>query len=146
MQNIIKILRDAKTSIRLIDDSVTEDTLRVFIFAGSQVEVKIYSRNRPIVPELHNLRRRKNFSKGLKFIVTNQFSSNRYLIIDNKFLYIISMPLSRINNRNFSAIRIYDFEEVQMMLFRVKLAESRSARQIYGNSYDCGVDRYKIRL
>ena len=144
MKNIINILRDAKTSIRLIDDSVTEDTLRVFIFAGSRAEVKIYSKNRSNIPNLKNLRRRKTFSKGLKFIVTNHFSSNRYLIIDDSFLYIISLPLRRINSRSFYAIRIFDFEEVKMMLFRAKLAESRSSRQIYGNSYECGVNRYKI--
>ena len=134
MRGIVDILRSAKISIRLIDDSVTEDTLKLFVFAGTDVPVKIYMKDKLAYEIKRNMKRRKTFSKGLDLIVTNYFSSNRYLIIDDKFMYIISRPLRQFSSRGFCFIRIFDFDETRMMIFRTKLAENYAKKRVYAGS------------
>ncbi|MBR1875126.1 hypothetical protein IJ798_01975 [Candidatus Saccharibacteria bacterium] len=145
MPNILGILHSAENTIRLVDDSVTDETLNLFIFAETSAEVKIYSRNKPKISSMRNYRRRKVFRKGLSVIETNRFS-NRYVVIDDKFLYILSRPLAKMSGRGFSFIRIMGYDEVQMMLFNMKLCENRSMRNIRGNAYSCGIGRYKIKV
>lgn len=114
MRGILWVIRNAKSSVKIIDDNVTSETLDWLIFAGVRVEVRFYSKNRPQIPNIRNYRRRKAFSKGLKFTVTTRFA-NRYILVDEKFLYILSSSLNKMGKRNFSWIRIMEYEEVEMM-------------------------------
>ena len=128
MQGILGVMEKASRSIRIVDDYVTDETLDLLIFAKIEVEVKIYSKNRPMISNLRNYRRRKAFSKGLKFILTNRFS-NRYVVIDDKFLYILSAPLAKIDKKQFNWIRILEYEKLQDMLRLMSLSE-RARRRI----------------
>ncbi|MDO4967769.1 MAG: hypothetical protein Q4E70_03345 [Candidatus Saccharibacteria bacterium] len=145
MQGILGILKRADKSIRLVDDFITDETLDFLIFAGIKAEVKIYSRNRPMVSNMKNYRRRKAFSRGINIFVTNNFS-DRYIIVDDSFLYILSAPLAKITTRGFSYIRIFDYSEVQTILFKMKISERDSPRKIYGNAYECGIRRYQVKI
>lgn len=117
MCSIKTILEKAEKSIILIDSYVDMDTFRILEKKGELSEVKIYSRCRLNVP-MRNLKRRKCFLSGISYTETSNFR-DRYLIIDEKMMYLLTRPLRDFGKRGFQAVRIMDYTEVQRMLHRV---------------------------
>jgi len=118
MCDITNKIQLAKQSIILIDDFVDESTITILSKKSPEVSVKIISRNRLMTHE-RNVKRRKVFRGGFSFYETNLFK-NRYLLVDEKFLFLMSRPLRFNSKRNFYFVRIIDKEQVMNMNKRIE--------------------------
>ncbi|MBQ6486496.1 hypothetical protein IJI76_02090 [Candidatus Saccharibacteria bacterium] len=126
MCNIIDIIRSADKTIVLIDDYVDEQALKILSYKKDHVSVKVYSRN-SFFANMRNVKRRITFRAGFDYIVTSEFS-DRYLLIDGKNLYILSGSLRRTGKRGNFAVRIFGYEEVKRMLYRMENIEKLKVR------------------
>ena len=126
MCNIAKIICSAEKTIDLVDDSVDEKTLEVLGCKKQEVQVRIYSRNAKSF-NLKNVKRRNIFKSGFQYTVTSEFS-DRYLLIDEKHLYVLSGPLKRNGKRGYFAVRIIGYSEVSQVRSRMGIAKERKKR------------------
>ncbi len=108
----------AKESIILIDDLVDESTIELLEFTKqADAVVKIFSRNRLNVVK-RNIKRRKSFRAGFYFYETNEFKDH-YLLIDGKYLYLLTRPLKYNNKRRFYYVRIMGDQEITRIKERI---------------------------
>ena len=120
MCTITAKINQAKESIILIDDVVDEETIGIIEdIKPLDVPVKIFSKNKFFV-NVRNIKRRKNFLSGFSYYETNVFR-DRYLLIDNKYLYILTRPLKYDNKRRFNYIRVMG--EVEIVQIRRRIVE-----------------------
>jgi hypothetical protein len=111
MCDIKSKIKMARESIVLIDSYIDEITLSLLEHKHEDVSVTVCSRNQMSVGE-RNVKRRKGFRSGFSFIETNLFQ-NMYMMIDNKFLYMLSRSLRFNNKRSFWYIQIMDINEIR---------------------------------
>lgn len=115
----------AKETIILIDDLVDDSTIDIIEASKqNQASVKIFSRNK-LNAEKRNIKRRASFKSGFNFYETNEFN-DRYLLIDGKFLYLLTRPLKYNNKRRFYYIRIMGDQEITRIKSRLEQSETRS--------------------
>ncbi len=113
----------AKESIILIDDLVDDITIEIIENTKqTNVPVKIFSRNRLNVPK-KNIKRRVRFKAGFYFYETNEFK-DRYLLIDGKYLFILTRPLKYNNKRHFYFVRIMGDQEIARIKTRIAQSET----------------------
>jgi hypothetical protein len=110
MCDITKTLNLASKTIALVDDFVDEQTFAVLSKKPEDVKVTICSKNR-IMTQMRNVKRRKAFASKVEFFETNNFRG-RYLLIDERILFILSRSLRYNTKRNFYFIRIHDVEQI----------------------------------
>ena len=123
MCNIATKIMFAKESIILIDDFVDDETIEVIERAKQDdVLVKIFSRNR-LSAQKRNIKRRKSFKGGFYFYETTEFN-DRYLLIDEKYLYLLTRPLKYNNKRRFYFVRIMGDQELVRIKQRIKNSEN----------------------
>lgn len=104
-------IKSAKESIILIDDLVDELTIELIEEVKSLSSiVKIFSKNRAYI-DVRNIKRRKNFKAGFSYYQTSEFQ-DRYILIDGKFLYLLTRPLKYNNRRRFYYIRVMGDKEL----------------------------------
>lgn len=125
MCDIASKIMFAKKSITLIDDLIDDATIEVIETSKQdEVKVKIFSKNRlPI--EKRNIKRRKSFRSGFYFYETNEFK-DRYLLIDEKYLFLLTRPLKYNNKRRFYFVRIMGDQEIARIKARIKTSENYS--------------------
>lgn len=126
MCDIVKIICSAEKTIDLVDDFVDEKTLEVLKAKNNNVKVRIYSRNE-MYAKMRDVRRRVAFKSGFSYIVTSEFS-DRYLLVDEKHLYILSGSLRKNGKRGYFAMRIIGYDEVARIRYRMKIAGERKKR------------------
>ena len=113
----------AKKSITLIDDLVDDATIEVIELAKQDnVEVKIFSRNKLNIHK-RNIKRRKSFKAGFYFFETTEFK-DRYLLIDGKYLYLLTRPLKYNNKRRFYFVRVMGDQEIARIKTRLEKSET----------------------
>ena len=122
MCDIKSKIKRAKESIVLVDPFVDETTITFLEQKGESVSFLVCSNNRLMVKE-RNVRRRKCFKAGFNFIETQLFR-NAYMLVDNRFLYMLSRPLRYSDRRSFSYIQIMDIAEINRV--RKLVGESRT--------------------
>lgn len=123
MCDITTKLMFAKESIILIDDLVDDTTIEIIENTKQDhVPVKIFSRNRLNVQK-KNIKRRVRFKSGFYFYETNEFK-DRYLLIDGKYLFMLTRPLKYNNKRRFYFIRIMGDQEIARIKTRIAMSET----------------------
>ena len=110
MCDIRKVLKLAQKSIALLDDYVDEVTFEVLSEKLPEAKLIICSNNR-IMAQLRNVCRRKTFHGKLEFFEGYRFCG-RYVLIDEKILFLLSRSLRNNAKRNFYYIRIHDFDQI----------------------------------
>ena len=121
MCDIKNKIKNAKESIVLIDNFVDEMTISVLENKNDDVAVLVCSKNRLMVKE-RNVRRRKCFKSGFNFVETTAFR-NMYMLIDGKFLYLLSRPLRYNEKRGFWYIQMMDIDGISRV--REKVLEGK---------------------
>lgn len=128
MCTITAKISNAKQSIVLIDDIVDEETIGIIEHQKPiDVPVKIFSKNRFFV-NVRNIRRRKNFLSGFNYYETNAFR-DRYLLIDDRYLYLLARPLKYDNKRRFTYVRVMGDVEIIQIRRRIVECEELHSRK-----------------
>ena len=116
------IIRLANQSLIIIDNNINETSLKILENKGSNVDLKIYTWNYLGAP-IRNIKRRKGFKNAqLNCYITKTFQDN-YLILDEKRVYLMSLPIKRAGKRGFKVCRIYDYNLVKHILTQAKGCE-----------------------
>ena len=117
----------AKESIILIDDYVDESTLEILESKQDNVEVFVYSKNR-LMFKMRNIKRRKCFRAGFHFSETKRFK-NRFILIDNKFLFLLSRPIRCNGRRSFWFIQMFDIDYISKLRQHIRECEGETNAQ-----------------
>lgn len=126
MHNILCKIEKAECSIILTDDFVDETTIDILSLKKNGVKVKVFSRNK-LQANIRNIRRRSCFKDGFEFFETSGIR-DRYLLIDGKFLYIMTRGLKYNGKRDYCYIRILGFDEVERLKYNLERLEENAKK------------------
>lgn len=123
MRHAEAIISLAEKSIMLIDNYVNEETLKLLGEKNRGVEIRIYTWNMTNAP-LRNLKRRTKFSDAkFSYTVTKEFH-DRYLIVDEKRVYLLSRSLKFSGKRGFHITRLFDYDQSRFLIERAHFCEN----------------------
>ena len=118
MSNIKNKIKLAEKSIVLIDDYVDEESIEVLSEKQDGVKVEVYSKNK-LMTNLRNIKRRRGFRAGFRFLEAKCFR-NMYLLIDEKFLFMLSRSIRYNAKRSFWFIQILDINEIDRIRNKIR--------------------------
>ncbi len=118
--DILEIIKQARTSIILIDGYVTVDTLTFFPSKEPQTKLRILTNPKSIGTELERGINMYNKQNGnLKVEVSNNFH-DRFLILDNVSFFHFGASIKDAGNKAFMYTRIEDPEIMQTIRNKVQ--------------------------
>ncbi|MEA1954755.1 MAG: ORF6N domain-containing protein [Campylobacterota bacterium] len=111
------IIKNAKSSIKLIDNYIDESTLVLFTKRDIKVDMKIYTKNLSKQIKLDLEKHNAQYSKIE--IIKFDFSHDRFLIIDEKEVYHFGASLKDLGKKWFavSKMDINSFEMMERLIF-----------------------------
>lgn len=126
MKDITHIIQTAKKTIFLSDNFIDDGSFKVLSKKNRNVSVKIYSNN-ALAYNPRNVKRRNDFKDKLKIFFTSHFT-DRFLIIDEKFMFLLSRPVKDNNKKGFEAIRMMDYSEIERQIIKMQKCEENCRR------------------
>jgi hypothetical protein len=113
---VAELIKEAKTSIILIDNYIDESVLVLLAKRNKDVSASVYTRQ--LNPQLQLDLKKHNLQYPIIEIKTISHTHDRFLLLDNKELYHIGASLKDLGKKWFAFSRMDDFASVILNLLK----------------------------